>query len=581
MSRRYPIAEAYDERQRDFYGNGRRGARDYDDFDSISRSSTAPPDREYPSRRQPDFLRDDYGRTSAGALVPAGDRARDPYDRAPPRPQPRGGRDDYERDEFTFRHDERESRPPPPSRGRPRSSSVDKTEVVIRRQEQESRPPPRRPDFDRDAFVIRRGEGRRPSPPSRGGDYERDEFRFRHSEADLGRKEVEKDEFVYRHTDVSPSPPRPRRERSLPPRRERSMPPPRGDLLAREREEFIYRHRHSPSPPPPPPPEPRTEKEEIIIRRTERSPTPPPPPPPPPPMPEPIIRPPIHQEIITHHRHIDHGVERARSPTPPPPPPSPPREEKLEIAIRRRGSRNFTDENIIYEREVTERKEREKDMQVSRRRSSSAPRQRNNYDDDIQAEADFYNRKAMERAYPGEGYNGATRDWTIVDVPPGTKRVQMDGMGGGGQEITWQRYNGVRRSKFIADDEVYATDFGLPAPTRDPGVPPLPGPPKPRPREMWTEITKDLVLKEALDARGYEYEETEYFFYVMEYLRYEDVLRLVEISEDIRRDRRTRIREIQWEREELENRRRLPPPTYDDRYFERDVVYDSRRTRYR
>jgi hypothetical protein len=36
----------------------------------------------------------------------------------------------------------------------------------------------------------------------------------------------------------------------------------------------------------------------------------------------------------------------------------------------------------------------------------------------------------------------------------------------------------------------------------------------------WTEITKDLVIKEAIEESGYEYEETDGFFYVMEYLRY-------------------------------------------------------------
>jgi len=40
------------------------------------------------------------------------------------------------------------------------------------------------------------------------------------------------------------------------------------------------------------------------------------------------------------------------------------------------------------------------------------------------------------------------------------------------------------------------------------------------PREMWTEITKDLVTKEGIESLGYQYEETEEFFYVMEYLRY-------------------------------------------------------------
>lgn len=37
---------------------------------------------------------------------------------------------------------------------------------------------------------------------------------------------------------------------------------------------------------------------------------------------------------------------------------------------------------------------------------------------------------------------------------------------------------------------------------------------------MWTEVTKDLVLKEAIESFGYEYEETEFFYYVMEYLQY-------------------------------------------------------------
>lgn len=129
-------------------------------------------------------------------------------------------------------------------------------------------------------------------------------------------------------------------------------------------------------------------------------------------------------------------------------------------------------------------------------------------DSDFDQEAEYYNRKALERGYPGEGYNGATKDWAIVDVPPGTNRVRMDGIGGGAQEITWQRYNGVRRSKFISGDEEIATDFGNP------------GPVKGRPKDMWTEITKDLVLKEAIDSMGYDYEETDDFFYVMEYLRY-------------------------------------------------------------
>lgn len=151
------------------------------------------------------------------------------------------------------------------------------------------------------------------------------------------------------------------------------------------------------------------------------------------------------------------------------------------------------------------------ELEHTRRRSFSAPRRRHTVQEsDLDSEADFYNRKAMERAYPGEAYNGATKDWAIVDVPPGTNRVRMDGIGGGSQEVTWQKYNGVRRSKFISGDEEVATDFGMP----------VAAPSKPKTKDMWTEITKDLVLKDAIDQMGFEYEETELFFYVMEYLRY-------------------------------------------------------------
>lgn len=39
-------------------------------------------------------------------------------------------------------------------------------------------------------------------------------------------------------------------------------------------------------------------------------------------------------------------------------------------------------------------------------------------------------------------------------------------------------------------------------------------------KDMWTEVTKDLVIREAIEEMGYEFEEAENFFYVIEYLRY-------------------------------------------------------------
>jgi hypothetical protein len=158
---------------------------------------------------------------------------------------------------------------------------------------------------------------------------------------------------------------------------------------------------------------------------------------------------------------------------------------------------------VFSERETTERRGRS--LSAPRRRFT-APPEPSYADSEFEIEADFYNGKALERAYPGEAWNGATKDWAIVDVPPGTNRVRMEGIGGGAQEITWQRYNGVRRSKFVSGNDEHTTDFGPPAPRAK--------------KDMWTEITKDLVVREAIDACGYDCEETDDFFYVMEYLRY-------------------------------------------------------------
>jgi hypothetical protein len=172
---------------------------------------------------------------------------------------------------------------------------------------------------------------------------------------------------------------------------------------------------------------------------------------------------------------------------------------------------------------------------------------------DNESEADYYARRTSDRAYIGEAYNGATKNWAIVDVPPGTERVRMDGVGGGSEEITWQKYNGVRRSKFIPERERETVDIrerSIEAPRREStgleieissrrkngGVYEreyerieesssdrrvgLPRGPKNRIGSLWTEITKDLVVKEAIEELGYDYEETEYFYYVIQYLQY-------------------------------------------------------------
>ncbi|MCJ1321071.1 hypothetical protein MMC15_006413 [Xylographa vitiligo] len=541
----------------------------------------------------------------------------------------------YEKEEIIIRRDEREEE-------RPRNRGYEREELIIRRDERSKsreRPRPREPSYDREEVIIRRDE--REGGRDRG--YREDEFiSIRRGEPERPRPKressFEREEVIIRRGDTER--PRPKRESSFEReeviirRDERERPRERPKSRERDyREEDITIRRDERGG--------GRETEQIIIRRGEREresePSEPEPEPIPIPIPEPmpIRAPPIHQEIITHHRHIDHGFEnRAPMPAPLPPPtvrrepsrsPSP-KSAYDEIEIRRRGEHNGRryDDDIVIDTRRKVSNDHPYENRTPRRRSPSMET-RSRYDP-IAEEEDFYARKTAERAYIGEAYNGATKDWAIVDVPPGTNRVKMNGVGGASQEVTWQRYNGVRRSKFIVEDdgggygsqmEERTPERGLDKGRRFVAM-------KPKTEAMWTEITKDLVIKEAIEGMGYDFEETEFFYYVMEYLRYvsllsspscltalpihhhsylrlpcasppkplyttdfppppsqEDVLRLVEISEDLRRERRERIRAIEWERAhepepEPERPRRMlaAEPWDEERIYEREIVYD-------
>lgn len=197
---------------------------------------------------------------------------------------------------------------------------------------------------------------------------------------------------------------------------------------------------------------------------------------------------------------------------------------------------------MIYEK-IRERERLKARTDIRRSLSARVPKDRIRPNE---SEGAFYARKTDERAYIGEAYKGATKKWEIIDVPPGTERVRMDGVGGGSQEITWQKYNGVRRSKFIPDrdgmggydrerererDRVRIWDKErererdtLDITINERRV----SRPQPEPRNrtggLWTEITKDLVIREAIERMGYDYEETEYFFYIFRYLEFVSLL---------------------------------------------------------
>ncbi|EXJ79690.1 hypothetical protein A1O3_07971 [Capronia epimyces CBS 606.96] len=594
-----------------------------------------------------DWLQDGYGRTSAGAVVLA-KREREDFEFVPrlrrrsPSPEPERK---IEKEEIIVRkRDESTSRPPP--RIRERDRAFDREEVIIRRDERDGDrrlPPPTR-DRERDEIIFRRDERER-LPPAReqntsreeivirrgdeGGrvrydaDYDRDDVVSRRGDyARSVRGDVERDEVIIRREEQNLSPrgyddyplSRPKSHERARSRARRSSSASNQEIIIRQEEREGRGGTR--------------DRQEIIIRKNSRSRSPstsvtsaPAGPPPP----QVINAPTIHQEVITHHRHIDHGFEvaipsrpraisRPPSPPSPPPPPAPaPRarsEERIQISRTQTRNGHTSAEDIIIDRNEGPTGSRPVAPYVPPPRDPyydpAPPRRDYGYDRDIQEEAEYYNSRAVERSYVGEGYRGATRDWAIVDVPPGTRRVRMDGAGGGSQEITWQRYNGVRRSKFMPDgvpDDAYPSEVGRPAPLPAPAPAPLPasngeiGRRYGRERDptdgLWTEITKDLVVKEAIQEMGYEFEETDDFYYIIAYLRYEDIARLVGLSEDIRKERRKRAKELEWEN------RVLPPPVVEEvtrpllieppprsrqpwdreeeRYIEREIVYKGGR----
>lgn len=246
----------------------RRGEAVYEERDYYSRDGPAVRVREREddtrSRRsggserggsRPDFLRDDYGhgRPEMGQMVL---RERDtevfsrPLERRPRSPSPvRVVRETRER--IIER-----SPSPPPQLERIRTR-------VVERREPSSPPPPPAERVRTTTRVVERQRSPSPPPPER-----------------LRARVIETRE---RYRERSPSPVR-MRER----------------IVERERE---FRER-SPSP----------VVDRVRIRNVEQvrppspEPSPSPSPPPPPQPPQAIHAPPIHQEIITHHRHIDHGM---------------------------------------------------------------------------------------------------------------------------------------------------------------------------------------------------------------------------------------------------------------------------------
>jgi hypothetical protein len=118
---------------------------------------------------------------------------------------------------------------------------------------------------------------------------------------------------------------------------------------------------------------------------------------------------------------------------------------------------------------------------------------------------------------------GGARDYdddlTVIDVPAGSRRVYVNvdksvsGRERDFSSIDWRRERGIRRSRGLGN-------------------------------ELWTEITKDLVTREAIEECGYQFEETDYFYYIFEYLDRDQIAELRELTDDIRRER---VRDLEYQ----------------------------------
>lgn len=265
MPRRYAYEDDYDRDRRDH--------RDHileEEEVEYHRRAPAPPVMERERVRErgaapPDFLREDYGRSATAGPLVLSSRDREPEYRHRERPR-KTERDEHE--EVLYRRGpERERVPPREYERERRGPPIDREEdVTIRRREYErdhhvpTRELPH--EQERDEVIVRRGGGRKT-------------------------REFERERDDYRHRPISHE-----REREKP----RSRSDDHEEIIIRRDEREKSRGRRD-----------TIDRDEVIIRRHEErdrssssesaiGPQ------------EPTVRaPPIHQDIVTHHRHVDHG----------------------------------------------------------------------------------------------------------------------------------------------------------------------------------------------------------------------------------------------------------------------------------
>ncbi|KAL4941594.1 hypothetical protein BDV06DRAFT_178358 [Aspergillus oleicola] len=295
-------------------------------------------------------------------------------------------------------------------------------------------------------------------------------------------------------------------------------------------------------------------------------------------VPLPVPVPPVYKES-RRHKPISHApthtIPRPPSPPVPPTPPTPPRVPSLETVLTEREARHRKQlKKAAKEEAEIERRSRESlhlpEEPLARRKKGKPiaivegpvtphrellvenerldPRMSYRQHEREVIEEDVHRGREPQPSRSSPEMD----DWAIVQAPPKPKRSpeKVLSVVDVREESRHSRHRD-RGPRSSGDDLSRDLTGGRPrgkVGSRYIGV-------KDRRERLWTEITKDLVVREAIERAGYEYEEMDSVYYIFSYLSPEDVNALVEHSDDIRRARRRRIQEIQRERASL------PPPS--------------------
>ncbi|KAJ9490225.1 hypothetical protein VN97_g3024 [Penicillium thymicola] len=263
--------------------------------------------------------------------------------------------------------------------------------------------------------------------------------------------------------------------------------------------------------------------------------------------------PPIHQDMFTRHTHIDHGYKDAHTPRVRSPQPRSRRGSFDEIDIPHRKMRGgrMSEENIVLKHRDSEESltpedsisptsgpavdfsdpwERET-ISATRRRPPKSLEDESESDDSLGI-SEAPSMREVEKDIMIESTRvvnkgpRSTDDWSVVHALSPDEAIEMTGA----LDVVEVK----PRHSSVDKAEVGRVAQQVTEPeTRN---------------DRWTEIAKRLVVREAIEQMGFEYEETRTCYYIFSYLKPDDIDELVELSDDIRSARRRRIRDIQRER---------------------------------